>query len=219
MVAELTARIAAGSVSPGERLATEVMLEHEFGVSRTVVREAVARLRAAGLVESQQGRGTYVLAAPTAQPYGIDQAPQTVAEMIELVELRTAVETEAASLAARRRQESDLVRLRAAFEQLRPGDSPSASIEADFAFHRAIAVATRNRHFPALLGSLGPLMIVLPRGRRGADPGNSGWDPHSAIAEHAAVLDAITAADPITTAAAMRLHLTCSINRLRASMS
>lgn len=218
VVAELTTRITTGAVSPGERMPSEATLERELGVSRTVVREAVARLRSAGLLESQQGRGTFVLAVPTEQPYVLATAPHTVAETVELIELRTAIEVEAASLAARRRQESDLERLRTASAELHPDDPPNRTIDADFVFHRAVALATRNRHFPALLGSLGPLMIVLPRDRRGADASGEGWDSRPAIAEHAAVLDAITAGDPVTAAAAMRLHLASSVRRLHASM-
>jgi DNA-binding FadR family transcriptional regulator len=212
VVDRLTAEIRDGDVSAGQRLPTEAELMQRFGVSRTVIREAVARLRAAGLVESQQGRGTFVLTRPSQLRFEFgDQAVRSVPEIIALVEFRIGIESEAASLAARRRSDHDLARIRKAGERSHdePG-APTRSIQADFDFHHAIARASGNHYYPELLAALGPMMILTPKGRRIA--GRTADPVH---AEHLAILTAITNRDPQTAAAAMRLHLINSAERVR----
>lgn len=96
----LREQIAAGAYSPGSRLPSEAQMTKEFGVSRTVIREAVASLRADGLVAPHQGAGFFVPAppAPVELPFqNIDFV--RISSMIELLELRTAVVAEAAALA------------------------------------------------------------------------------------------------------------------------
>lgn len=212
VVESLTREIADGEVAAGERLPTEAELMRRFSVSRTVVREAVARLRAAGLVDSQQGRGTYVLTRPSGVRFEFGEAvARSVPELLELAEFRIGVECEAAALAARRRDDQDLVRLRKAVQEQRSAaDAPSRSIQADFDFHHAIARASRNRYYPDLLSAMGPMMIILPKGRRRA-----GRPVDPVGAEHDAILTAIDSADSQAAAAAMRTHLINSATRLR----
>ena len=212
VVAELTAEIRAGALPAGSRLPTEAELMARFGVSRTVVREAVSRLRAAGLVEPQQGRGTFVLTRPSTARFEFGEATaRTVPEIVELVEFRIGVEAEAAALAARRRTDRDLDRIRRAGDRCRDAMAlPARSIQADFDFHQAVAQASGNRWFTDLLASLGPLMILIPKGRR---TGGRTADPVQA--EHAAVTGAVAAGDPQAAAAAMRIHLINSAERVR----
>ncbi|MFC7619854.1 FadR/GntR family transcriptional regulator [Microlunatus sp. GCM10028923] len=212
VVGELTREIADGVVAAGERLPTEAALMQRFSVSRTVVREAVARLRAAGLVDSQQGRGTYVLTRPSGVRFEFGEAAaRGVPELLELAEFRIGVECEAAALAARRRDDQDLVRLRKAVQEQRAAvDAPSRSIQADFDFHHGIARASRNRYYADLLSAIGPMMIILPKGRRKA-----GRPADPVGAEHDAILTAIDAGDPQAASAAMRTHLINSAHRLR----
>ncbi len=211
VVDRLTAEIRDGDVTAGQRLPTEVELMRRFSVSRTVIREAVARLRAAGLVESQQGRGTFVLTRPSQLRFEFgDQAVRSVPEIIALVEFRIGIEGEAAALAARRRDDHDLARIRKAGERSHSESSATHSIKADFDFHHAIARASGNHYYPELLSALGPLMILTPKGRRTA-----GHTADSVHAEHLAVLAAITDRDPQAAAAAMRLHLINSAERVR----
>lgn len=212
VVDRLTAEIRDGAVGAGERLPTELELMERFAVSRTVVREAVARLRAAGLVESQQGRGTFVLTRPSQVRFDFgDHSVRSVPEIIELLEFRIGLEAEAAALAARRHSDHDLDRIRRADERTRASTSaPARSIQADFDFHHAIARASRNRYYPDLISALGPLMILIPKGRRS---GRRATDPVSV--EHAAVVAAIAAADPQAASAAMRTHLINSAERVR----
>ena len=102
LVARLTADITAGKLPPGARLPTEQAMISAAGVSRTVVREAVAALRAEGLVVTRQGVGAFV-ASNARRPFRIDvDGLHTLREVLNVMELRTGIEVEAASLAAER---------------------------------------------------------------------------------------------------------------------
>ena len=111
---ELTQRLAAeilsGRLQPGARLPTEQELSLATGVSRTVVREAVAALRADGLVMTRQGLGAFVPADVQRRPFRIDpDGVKSAKDVLQILELRMGVEIEASGLAAERRTSHDLV--------------------------------------------------------------------------------------------------------------
>ncbi len=215
----LRSRISKGNHRPGDRLPSEAQLTQEFGVSRTVVREAIAALRSDGLVEPRQGAGVFVLDPALAErrPFqNIDLA--RVSSLIEMLELRTAVEGDAAGLAALRRspaQEEKIIEALDAFRTSSAEGRPSA--EADFAFHLAIAQATNNPRFGEFLQMLGPTLI--PR-RAVTDSGEETALPAADIErlaqEHEAILVAIQNGDETAARAAMRTHLRNSQARYRA---
>ena len=216
-VAALTARIASGDLAPGEKLPSESELMAEFDVSRTVVREALSRLQAAGLVETYRGRGTFVLTRPSEESFSL--APGTVrsvAERIELLDFRTGIEAETAALAAARHTPEQLDGVVRALELFRASRAkPSGAVDADFRFHAAVAAAAGNRYFSELLASLGPTMIAMPQTRLlagGEEAQHAHFD--RVVAEHEAILAAISAGDPLAAAAAMRTHLANSRRRL-----
>ncbi|MFW6187474.1 MAG: FadR/GntR family transcriptional regulator [Actinomycetota bacterium] len=217
LVEELRARIIGGQISPGERLPSESTLIAEHGVSRTVVREAVARLQAEGLVHTRRGSGSYVLTPPS-DPSSAGAAARpvrTLEDRRRLLAYRIAVESEAAALAAAARTSRHLAALGAALDGFeRDGRNPSAALARDFEFHRGVAEASGNPYFVDALTGLGPTMISMPRYRleRGStDAGGPRLTP--VAAEHRAVLDAITAGDPLAASAAMRTHLSNSRRR------
>lgn len=215
VVRGLTDQIVSGRRRPGDRLPTEAELGTEYGVSRTVVREALSRLQAAGLVESVRGKGSFVLARPQAGVGDAGRTPRSADEERELWELRLALEVAIASWAARRRSVADLDRLRRAQEAFAgAGERPGEAWEADRAFHRALASASGNTRFVVALDSLGSAMIMMPRNRLQGDDVRARH--HHAAAEHAAIVAAVAAADPDLAAAAVRLHLTGSRQRLLA---
>ncbi|PPE71208.1 FadR family transcriptional regulator [Caldimonas thermodepolymerans] len=152
----LRQRIEQGALRPGERLPTEQELAEQHGVSRTVVREAVSRLRSMGLLVSRQGSGVYVAPLSAARPLAFDPAVLNSLEaVLQVVEVRRALEGEVAALAAQRATPEDLQRIRAALAAI---DEASAAgrdgVEEDLRFHRAIAEATGNPQFRLLLGFL-----------------------------------------------------------------
>lgn len=140
----LAARIRSGELGPGARLPTEKSLGDALGVSRAVVREALSRLKADGMVESRQGSGAFVAARPGSASFRLADGADA-ADLAQVFELRMMVEVAAAELAAGRRRRADLARMRAALADM---DAALAHMSdgaaADDRFHRAIADATRN---------------------------------------------------------------------------
>ena len=219
---DLAARIAQGELRPGDQLPTERALMERYGVSRTVVREAMSSLRAAGRLATQQGRGAFVL-QPAAQTlsYRLDPSEAGDAEdVLKLMEVRIALESEAASLAAQRRDAAglaSLVRIAADFEA--SVADPGQSTVHDQAFHLCVAELSGNGHFAGLMTGLSPRL--LPRAR--IDLFKDDEDARLAYlrtlqVEHANILEAIRRADAEGARAAMRLHLSNSRERLRAAL-
>jgi DNA-binding FadR family transcriptional regulator len=215
LVAALLDQIQQGLVRPVTKLPTESELSAQHGVSRTVVREAISRLQAAGIVRTHQGRGSFVLAVPDAAEFHLDPVEASgLAGTLQVLEFRTAVEVEAAGLAALRCKPEQLAAVRAALDDITAtAQHPAQTVEADFAFHIALARAAGNPHFPALLESLGRGMLAIPRHRLAVTP------EHAALlrSEHAAVHAAVAAGDQLAARASMRVHLVNSAARLSAS--
>jgi GntR family transcriptional regulator, transcriptional repressor for pyruvate dehydrogenase complex len=212
--------IAEGQFSPGSRLPSEAQLTLTHGVSRTVVREAIAALRADKLVEARQGAGVFVLqSTPAPQPFNlslghIDLA--RVSQMIELLELRTAVEVESAGLAALRRspaQEEVIFDRHYAVRSCLEAHQPTS--EADFALHLAIADATNNPRFREFLTMVGRNFI--PRAALRGDEQEADQSGYISllVEEHQAIVAAISEGDEEGAREAMRRHLRGSQLRYR----
>lgn len=210
-------RILGGEIGPGDKLPSESLLRAEFAVSRTVIREAVSRLQAAGLVETYHGKGTFVLVRPSDESFSPDPGRiRTIEDRVELLDFRIGAEVEAAALAASRRTLTQLSAIAGALQSFRQARSkPSAALEADFRFHLAIAMASGNRYFPELLNSLGPTMIAMPQTRL-REQGEAGREAHfgRVVLEHEAIHAAIERQDDRGAAAAMHTHLANSRSRL-----
>ena len=188
------------------------------GVSRTVVREAVAALRAEGLVVTRQGVGAFVAADVQRRPFRIDpDGLRSISEVLNVVELRMGVEIESAGLAAERGSGTDAKRigaaLRAIDDAVARGDT---AVDEDIAFHRAIANATGNPQFARFLEFLG--RFIIPR--RTVRPVTERTDEQrtylaSIQDEHRQIYAAIRDRDPAAARAAMRRHLSNSRERYR----
>lgn len=219
LVDALGARIRGGALAPGAKLPTESQVMAEFGVSRTVVREALSRLQAAGLVQTRHGVGTFVV-GPGEEAAAFRIAPQqveTLRDVIAVLELRIGVEAEAAGLAAQRRTEENLVVMRQALDEFaRAVEAGRDAVAADFRFHSEIARATQNEHFARLLSTLGTK--IIPRARLDRDS-TIDADRQAYLrrvnAEHESIYDAIAAGDSEAARAALRTHLINSRERRR----
>ncbi|MBO1073110.1 FadR/GntR family transcriptional regulator [Roseomonas marmotae] len=219
---DLTARMEGGELRPGDQLPTERELMARYGVSRTVIREAMSSLRAAGRLATQQGRGAFVLEpAPQLSAYRLDPSEAgAAADVLKLMEIRIALESEAASLAAQRRDEAGLAELTRIVSEFEASiEDPEQSAVHDQAFHLCVARLSGNAYFGSLLGGLSSRL--LPRARIDLFK----EDAAAKLAylrllqvEHANILDAIRRADAEGARAAMRLHLTNSRERLRAAL-
>jgi len=211
----LKADILGGTLPPGTKVPSEAALTETYAVSRTVVREAVSRLQAEGLVETFQGRGSFVLAVPQPSTFSLEtSAIRTHHDVLDMVDFRIGVESEAAALAAAAVTPESAAAVREALDQLAEAGHEGA-VEADFAFHRAIAVATGNRFYVDLLDALGPMMIMLPRTDLPDEYSlTDAAHVERVHREHRAVADAVAAGDRDTARAAMRVHLGSTRRRL-----
>jgi DNA-binding FadR family transcriptional regulator len=209
LVERITADIASGKLPPGARLPTEQEIIASTGVSRTVVREAVAALRAQGLVVTRQGVGAFV-AEDTRRPFRIDEDKlRSIQELLQVIELRIGVEVEAAGLAAERASEADRRAIVDACAAIDQAMSRSDNfVEEDFAFHRAVVAATGNPQFVNFLQYLGGLLVPRQLLLK---------SPHELEAkrayfakvqrEHYDIRDAVLAGAASSARAAMRRHL------------
>lgn len=210
LVARLSEEITSGNLAPNERLPTEQEMIATFGVSRTVVREAIAALRAEGLVESRQGAGIFVAGDLSRRPFRFNaETLDTLQGVIDLMELRMSVEIEAAGLAAERRSQrhvSDIARRQKAFaEAVKQGDD---AVEPDYLFHVAVARATQNEYFRAFLDYLGRQIIP----RRSVHFSSESETERLAYlgkvsGDHERILSAIRRGDPEAARTSMRDHL------------
>jgi GntR family transcriptional repressor for pyruvate dehydrogenase complex len=208
LAAEVRAQIISGKLAVGQPLPTEARMAAEFGVSRPLVREALAHLRAQGFVETISGRGTFVqhpsesdLADAFARQLVLSVGPGPTAD--DLYEARQAIEVVSAELAARRATEDSIAaleRLLAAMKESR--EDAAAYTAADVGFHVEVARASLNPLLPTLLAPLATLIV------EGVFESYSSADAvRIGIAGHGRVLRAIKAGDPAAARRAMAAHL------------
>jgi GntR family transcriptional repressor for pyruvate dehydrogenase complex len=144
----LAAEIRSGRLPPGSRLPTEQELSAETGVSRTVVREAVAALRADGLVTTRQGLGAFVASDVQRWPFRIDANDlKSVSDVLQVIELRMSLEIEASSLAAERHDSVDLAKIEKALAAIvrrsraaAMRSTPTSSFICRYSTRRGIAI-------------------------------------------------------------------------------
>lgn len=215
----LTRLLASGEYPPRARLPTELELASRFGVSRTVVREAVARLKSAGLVESRQGSGVYVREPNPEMRFQLDArtVQGSVTAVIELVEVRRALESEAAALAAVRHTRAQLEEIRRALAAIAREEAAGRDgVQADMEFHRAIARASGNPHFPALWDFVGPFLRVAMRATRANEARRADFAAQVHL-EHRTLLEAIARRDAGAARAAALRHMNMAEARIRAA--
>jgi DNA-binding FadR family transcriptional regulator len=211
-------QIMSGRFAAGARLPTEQALTRAAGVSRTVVREAVAALRAEGLVITRQGVGAFASAEPQRAPFRIEpESLQSLADILNVMELRLGVEIESAGIAAERATRAQRRAIGAALEAIeRAADGGRSAVDEDLALHRAIAEATGNAEFPRFLQFIGRHLIPR-RTVSGLPERMGGQRAYLALIqeEHRRIYKAIEARDPKAARDAMRRHLTRSLGRYR----
>lgn len=206
--------INADGLAVGDRLPSEARLAELFGMSRTVVREALVRLAADGISEARRGAGSFVKSRPSDR-LAAHVPLAELAATLGSYEVRFVLEAEAARLAATRRSVEEMDGIEEALAALSGAllSSDPAHAE-DMALHRRIAGATANPAFPAALEALFPEVDRIMRA--GVDISRS--RPPEVIGamlrEHAMIVDAIRAQDADGAALAMRWHLSEGRRRL-----
>ncbi|GAA2606039.1 FCD domain-containing protein [Streptomyces roseoviolaceus] len=213
VAATLSEEIESGRLAEGDRLPTEVELVRQLGVSRTVVREALSRLRNAGLIEPRQGIGVFVLPRRT-RPLDLEAA-DTKAKVLQIVEVRRAMEGEAAHLAATRATPLDLARMRQALDAIDAAVGAGGDgVDEDLAFHRSIAESTGNTVMVSTLRYLGDVSRGGIRVTRANEARRNDFI-EAVRAEHHAILAAIEARDAEAARMAARLHMNHAAARLQ----
>jgi GntR family transcriptional repressor for pyruvate dehydrogenase complex len=210
-----------GELEPGAALPSESDLAAGLGVSRLTVREAIKSLQARGLVEIHRGRRP-VVAYPNARPIGdfftavIRRDPR---QLLDLLEVRRALEVQTASLAALRAGRAAITALELAMAAMRQTDAdPDAIHAADLRFHETLAAASGNQLLNFLIeGMEGPLHASRLQSLRGHL--SRGGTVADVIEQHAAILDRIKARDAKGAGAAMREHLSQTARDLRAAFA
>jgi GntR family transcriptional repressor for pyruvate dehydrogenase complex len=215
----LTSRIAEGQWAPGTRLPTEQALSGEFGVSRTVVREAISRLKSEGLVETRQGAGAFVAQNKLGIPFRIARdSVESFEATVEVLELRLAVESEAAALAAERASRKQLQAIRSALDAVRAAfEQGDDGVNEDLALHRTIAQATNNSKYVDLTEFLERYVrhqIQITGGKIARASRMAQTQK-----EHEKIVLAISARDADAARAAAREHFRKGIERIERSRS
>jgi DNA-binding FadR family transcriptional regulator len=215
---QLAEQIRSGRLAAGARLPTEQELTRAAGVSRTVVREAVAALRAEGLVVTRQGVGAFVSAEAQRAPFRIEpERMQSLADILNVMELRLGVEIESAGIAAERASRRQVKAIGAALDAIaRAAAAGKSAVDEDLAFHRAIAEATGNPEFVRFLQFIGRHLIPR-RLVSGLPERMGGQQAYLALIqdEHRRIYEAIRERASAAAREAMRRHLTRSLERYR----
>ena len=213
VASSLTREIAQGRLKPGDQLPTEQVLASTFGVSRNVVREAIARLRSEGRVWSQQGRGAFVSESAAASVLKIEHdESQPVDAFIALFQFRSILEVHGASLAARLRTDADLDRMHEAVEAMAAAIYGSVAwLDGDVEFHQAIATATHNTYVMQVVGFVSERVreSILAVGEHRSDDMAQVTER-----EHRRILAAIEAQDESAAQQAMQTHLAGAAQRV-----
>lgn len=204
---EILGQIVAGSLPTGARLPSESQLGLIFGVSRPVIREAISRLQADGLVVTRHGAGTFVQRQPKVEflrlaPIG------SIADLMRCFEYRIALEGEAAALAAVRRTPEALAEIDAALAALdRVIERGEVGAEADNRFHVAIAKASQNELFRESLDALSSHIFAGMVVARNLSLGHSRDRLALVQDEHRRIVAAIRAGDGELARSVMRRHI------------
>lgn len=223
VTAVLRQNITNGIWDVGAMLPSESALADNLDVSRTVIREALSRLKAEGMLASRRGRGAFVASNRPRAGFAIaEQDVESLRNLSQILELRMGLEIEAAALAALRGKEDAHANIAAAanaFERASDGGMAGVAegVSTDLRFHRAICEATGNDYYLGLFNYLGAsLKETILAGRLQAL--KRGGESHGAIAEHHGIAAAIALRDPVLARDRMRAHLEMSSVRLLGSL-
>lgn len=209
IVDQINQLIREGGYNPGDKLPSEREMAAAFGVSRAAVREAMSVLESMGIVQVKPGSGITLKEKP-----GLGLAGPVLGllltereSVLELLEVRSALESQAARLAAERGAPREIAAIEDAFARMEEEVRASRlAVEEDYRFHYAIAEAAHNRVLLRVMNAISDLYRKTLEDRRERAlrvPGR----PETTLEEHREILKAIRAGDPERASAAMWRHL------------
>jgi GntR family transcriptional repressor for pyruvate dehydrogenase complex len=208
--------IKSGAYAVDERLPTEHALAAEFGVSRPIIREALQRLRDQGFIYSRRGAGSFVREQGIREPLGFGQM-ENLSDLQHCYDFRLTIEPEAAAMAANRRSEEALQKIKRELGLLRDATNRQAHrADADFMFHLSIAQAAGNPYFVTAMQALEEHIAVGMR-LHGLSLKSTQDGLRHVFVEHTAIYEAIGEGDSARARQLMHAHLTGSRSRLFSS--
>ncbi len=215
----ITTAIETGQLKPGDRLPTEQALSAQFGVARTVVREAVSLLKYDGVIQARQGVGAFVAEVGARNAFRISPACfEKRRQLNQLLELRTGVQADASALAAEARSDIELARIRACLEEMFEAVNDGAGAverraDAEADFYRAITEASANAYYVEFIAMIEQKVQENLRSVAIKNAMAAEWG-HSILDEHRHVYEAVAAQDAEGARTATRLHFERAAKRL-----
>lgn len=211
----LAEQLRSGVYPVNARLPTEKAMTEEFGVSRTVIRETISRLKSEGLVETRQGSGTVVLDPISSAAFRLTASNDNLAEgVLRIIELRCGIEAQMAALAAKRRSAAEMADIKRALKAIdRAVASGGDGVKEDLEFHMAISRATGNPYYTDLLGMLTRALQDAIRVTRSNEARRADFTAQVRT-EHSAITAAILARDSEAARAAALGHMESTVVRI-----
>lgn len=203
----LISEIESGTIKPGELLPSEAELSDQFKVSRTVIREALGRLKYDGLLESSQGSRSKVAADGSMRVFRMNRLEASnLGEIGFLYEFRAILESGAAALAAKRRTDADLDEMKRLIEVLNQAcdehhDGTTENVE----FHKKVTEASKNPYLFDFMEFLGNKIRDLVQADR--DSSKQIGLPPEVQKEHVAIFEAIAQKEPEKARTAVKTHI------------
>jgi GntR family transcriptional repressor for pyruvate dehydrogenase complex len=210
---QLLSSIRVGDYEGQTRLPSEAEMAARFKVSRPVLRQALERLRTSGIITSKRGSGNFVVERNEATL--AFEPLSSIPDVQNCLEFRCAVEGQAAATAARKRNAGQLEDIELAMVEFRTLiSSHQPAVEADFAFHMAVARATNNPYFTQTMKALRAHITFGINLIQTLSTRPSAARLNGVMGEHRRILEAIRDADPTTAQQRMTEHLQAGIDRL-----
>jgi DNA-binding FadR family transcriptional regulator len=211
----LLAKIRQEGLQPGTRLPSEQNMAEHFGVSRTVIRDAIALLKAEGLLETRKGSGAYLLGSASSAMRTDPLTQQSIQSLLNLIEVREGIEAETAALAAVRRTPGQLADIEHALHRLEEAVAAGLDgVEEDAKLHQCIAVATGNPTWVRFVEMFAePIRSAVKVTR--ANEARREDLTRQVQDEHTRIVSAIAARDPDAARAAARAHMEQAAQRVR----
>lgn len=213
---QLLNKIRGDDLAPGTRLPSEMAMAQHFGVSRTVVREAIALLKADGLLETRKGSGAFVREAGPAKPFGSDQlTEESIQSLLNMIEVRRSVESETAALAAVRRTPGQLAEIEHALRRIEEAvGAGNDGVDEDARFHQSIAAATSNPYWLRFTEMFAEPLRSAVKVTRANESRREDF-ARQVREEHEKIVNAIAAGDAAAARIAAAEHMTRAAERVR----
>lgn len=213
---KLLQKIRSDGLAAGTRLPSEQAMAQHFGVSRTVVREAIALLKAEGILSTRKGSGAFICKAGDAEGAKEDAlTEQSVQSLLNLIEVRRGLESETAALAALRRTPGQLADIEHALRRIEEAVASGASgVEEDVRFHLSIAEATGNPYWVKFVEMFAQPMRLAVKVTRANEARRTDFSSE-VRQEHEKIVGAIAAGDPELARRAAAEHMAHAAERVR----